>query len=125
MNKVILVGRLGKDPETTNGVVKFSLATDESFKDKDGNKVEKTSWHNCVAFGKTGEVIAKYVTKGQMFCVEGKIEYSKYEDKFYTNIVVNGFTFVSSKNDRTEDASAPYATIPQAEVVGDKDDLPF
>lgn len=98
MNKVILVGRLGKDPETTNGVVKFSLATDESYKDKNGQKVDKTAWHNCVAFGKIGEVIAQYVAKGHQFCVEGKIDYHKHEEKYYTSIIVNGFTFIGNQN---------------------------
>lgn len=96
MNKVTLFGRVGNDPENTKGVVKFSLATDESYKDKDGNKVEKTAWHSCVSFGKQGEIIEKYVKKGDQFLIEGKIDYNKHEDKYYTSIIVSEFNFISN-----------------------------
>lgn len=68
MNRVTLIGRLGQDPETqdtkTGGIItKFSLATDDSYRDKDGNKVEQTDWHNIVVFGKQAEVLSKYLKK--------------------------------------------------------------
>jgi single-strand DNA-binding protein len=88
MNKLIILGRLGQKPETTqrgeHTVCKFSVATTER---------EKTQWHSCVAFGKTAETIAKHFDKGQMISLEGRVEYSKHEDKYYTNVIVERFYF--------------------------------
>jgi single-strand DNA-binding protein len=84
MNKVLLMGRLGKDPETktvgSSTVTKFSLATSETWKDKDGHKQEKTQWHNVSFWGPSGENLAKYFHKGDGIFVEGSIEYGKYQD---------------------------------------------
>ena len=84
-NHISLIGRVGKDPETkqlTNGVVSnFSLATSEKYKDKQGQKQEQTEWHNITAWGKTAETVDKYVKKGDMIGVEGKMTYQKWEDK--------------------------------------------
>ncbi len=85
MNKVILVGTAGKDPElkmTTAGqpLARFSLATSEKWKDAQGNKKEKTEWHNIVIWGKLAEVAEKYVKKGMKLMLEGKIEYQEYTD---------------------------------------------
>ena len=99
VNKVILVGRLGRDPEMTytpNGmaVCKFSLAT--SKKRKDGS--ELTAWHRCTAFGKTGEIIGQYMSKGRELYVEGELQYGQYEKdgvtRYTTDIIVNQFTFI-------------------------------
>lgn len=99
VNKVILLGNLGRDPElsyTQGGmaVCKFSLAT--SKKKKDGTEV--TSWHRCTAFGRTAEVITQYVGKGQQLYVEGELSYGQYEKdgivRYTTDIFVNEFTFV-------------------------------
>src|SRR5258708_28197251 len=86
INKVILVGRLGKDPEvkaTPSGstVAKFSLATDERYTDRDGNKQERTEWHNVVAWGKLGEICGQYLRKGKLVYIEGKIRTDSWEDK--------------------------------------------
>ncbi len=86
LNKVILIGRVGRDPEiryTTAGqaVASFSLATSETWKDKDGSKKDKTEWHNCVAWGKLGEIAGEYVKKGTLLYCEGKIESREYEGK--------------------------------------------
>lgn len=76
VNKVILVGTVGKDPEYKatgdSGVVNFSMATSENYKDKDGKKQTKTEWHNIVAWGKLSEIIEKYIKKGSRIYVEGK-----------------------------------------------------
>ncbi|MCK5612314.1 single-stranded DNA-binding protein [Candidatus Pacearchaeota archaeon] len=84
VNKSILVGRLGKDPEVRYGkdggaICNFSLATSEKWKGKDGQKQEKTSWHRIAIFGKLGEVAAKYLNKGSQIYIEGRLDYGEYE----------------------------------------------
>ena len=129
VNKAILIGRLGKDPElkdTKGGrqVCTFSLATSESWKDDNGQKQESTTWHNVVAWGKQGAVMAEYLQKGTEVYIEGRIDNRSYEDKdgvkkYRSEVVVQRFQFVGSKADNTgsDNATAP----PQ----GDDDDLPF
>src|SRR5579871_1706299 len=86
VNRVILVGRTGKDPEVRYlennvAVAKFSLATSESYKDKSGNKVESTEWHNIVLWRGLAEVAEKYVRKGSLLYIEGRIKSRSWEDK--------------------------------------------
>lgn len=86
VNKAILVGNLGRDPElrhTQNGqaVVNFTLATSENWTDKSGEKVERTEWHRIVVWGKTGEMCAQYLSKGRTVYVEGRIQTREWEDK--------------------------------------------
>jgi single-strand DNA-binding protein len=86
VNKVILIGNLGRDPETryTNSgssVTNFSIATKESFADKSGNRQDRTDWHNIIVWGKQGENCAQYLKKGQPVYVEGRISYREYEAK--------------------------------------------
>ena len=98
-NKVQLIGHVGNDPEikTFDGVKKlanFTLATNESYKNDKGEKVEETQWHKLVAWGKTAEIIEKYVTKGKEIAVEGKLTHRSYDDKngekrYVTEVVVN------------------------------------
>ncbi len=104
VNKVILLGNLGRDPEmsSTQGgmaVCKFSLAT--SRKKKDGT--EETAWHRCTAFDKRAELIGQYVKQGQQLYVEGELQYGQYEKdgvvRYTTDIIVNQFTFVGSRGD--------------------------
>jgi single-strand DNA-binding protein len=85
-NKVQLIGRLGQDPEIVNlesgkKLAKFSLATNENYTNAKGEKVENTEWHNIVAWGKTAEIIEKYVNKGQEIAIEGRLTSRTYEDK--------------------------------------------
>ena len=120
MNKVILVGRLGQDPETktsSNGktFTKFSLATNDGYGEN-----KKTNWHSCVAFGKSAEVIDKYVSKGNEIAISGTLDYNKHEDKYYTSILVNDFTFIGGKS---ESSSATQNTL-QASTP-EESDLPF
>ncbi|MBI5887041.1 MAG: single-stranded DNA-binding protein [Deltaproteobacteria bacterium] len=106
VNKVILVGNLGKDPEiryTTSGmaVAKFSLATSET-RTKDGQKEEKTEWHNIVAFGKLAEICGEYLAKGKQIYIDGKIQYRSYDDKegnkkYITEIVANEMRMLGAK----------------------------
>ena len=96
VNKVILVGAVGKDPDmksTADGmqIANLSVATSESYKDKSGNKVENTEWHRVSAFGKLAEIIGKYVTKGSRVYIEGKLRtrsYDKDGTKVYTTEII-------------------------------------
>lgn len=103
VNKVILVGNLGQDPEVRympngNGVANITLATSDSYKDKNtGQMVDKTEWHRVVFFGKLAEIVGEYCRKGSQIYVEGKLQTRKWTDqqgqeKFTTEIVVDGFT---------------------------------
>jgi len=112
-NKVNLIGYVGKDPEVkqagSSTVAKFTLATSEKFKDKEGNKQEKTQWHNLECWGKLAETVGKFVKKGSKIDVEGKIEYDEYTNKEgvkvkTTKITVRDIVFLDGKNTA---ASAP------------------
>ena len=148
INKVILVGRLGKDPEskeTKNGLgARFSVATSESYTSKaTGQKVENTEWHNIVVWGKLAEIAAMYLKKGSMVYLEGKLETQKYQDKtgqdrYITKVVLNGFNskleMLDSKPSSDQRVPVPQAArSPQVQdrPVGDlgkdefNDDIPF
>ena len=113
VNKVILVGRLGKDPETrfmTNGeaVTNVTLATSENWKDKSGEKQEKTEWHNLTFYRRLAEVAGEYLKKGSMIYVEGKLATRKWQDKegkdrYTTDIIVNEMQMLSSKSGSSRD----------------------
>jgi single-strand DNA-binding protein len=104
MNKWIGYGNVGKDPEVHKldggkTVAKFSLATTEHSKDKDGNKVSNATWHNIVVWDKLAELCEKHVKKGSSLILEGKISYRSYEDKdgntkYFTEIVCNNLQFI-------------------------------
>src|SRR5574340_1744344 len=114
INKEILVGRLGKDPEvryTPDGmmVTTFTMATDEQRKDKNGERVRTTEWHRIVTFGKLAEICGKYLTKGKLVFVEGRIQTRSWEDKdgnkrYTTEIIANELILLSG--DRGESAGA-------------------
>jgi single-strand DNA-binding protein len=142
VNKVILVGNLGSDPEMTylsNGdaIVSFSIATSESWKDKStGEKKEKTEWHRCSAFRKVAEICGKYLKKGSKVYVEGKLVTDKYDkngvDTYSTKVVFHSMQMLDSKGDNS---SAPTQSAPLQSPVkrpepvaagGDfDDDIPF
>jgi len=106
VNKVILIGNLGKDPElrytpTQQATVSFSLATTERWNDKNGQRQERTEWHNIVAWAKLAELANQYLKKGSPCYVEGKIQYRSWDDKdgnkkYKTEIVANSIQFLSS-----------------------------
>ncbi|QMT30694.1 single-stranded DNA-binding protein [Alysiella filiformis] len=110
MNKVILIGRLGRDPETRympsgEAVCNFSLATSESWNDKkSGNKVERTEWHNISMYGRLAEIAGQYLKKGSLTYIEGRIQSRKYTDKMGVertayDIVANEMKMLGGKND--------------------------
>jgi len=109
INKAILIGRLGSDPEiryTPSGVAvaNFSVATSEEWKDKDtGEKKERTEWHRIVAWRRLGEICGEYLSKGKQVYVEGRIQTSSWEDKdgnkrYKTEIVANDVQFLGSRD---------------------------
>ncbi len=110
VNRVILVGRLGKDPEMRSipsgtSVTKFSLATDERFTDKSGEKQERTEWHNIEAWGKLGEICGQYLRKGRLVYIEGSIRTESWDDKesgqkkYKTKIVATDMKMLEKKGD--------------------------
>ncbi len=124
VNKVILLGNVGKDPEirsTPGGtmVANFTLATSERQKDAQGNWQDRTEWHNLVAFGRTAEIIRDYVKKGSKLFIEGKIQTRSWDDKesgqkrYRTEIIVNDLSLLSSREEgaggysRSGPASSP------------------
>jgi len=136
VNKVILIGNLGKDPElryTSSGVAvaSFSVATNESWKDPEGNTQERTQWHNIVAWRKLAEICGEYLKKGSKLYLEGRLQYRNYDDKngvkrYVTEIVMDEMVMLDSRGGGMT-ASAPDAGAapPQDEPGGKVDDLPF
>jgi single-strand DNA-binding protein len=104
VNKVILIGNLGKDPEvrftqTGSAVANFSIATSEQWNDRDGHRQERTEWHNIVVWGKQGELCGQYLSKGRQVYVEGSIRTRSYDDKtgnkrYVTEIVAQRIRFL-------------------------------
>jgi len=132
VNKVILVGNLGQDPEgrfTPQGtaVTNLSVATNESWKDQSGNIQERTEWHRVVMYGKMAETANEYMKKGQMVYVEGRLQTNEWEDKEQikrrtTEIRCDNFTMLGRRGDN-QGGGQPSSP---AQNSGDKDDdLPF
>jgi len=129
VNKVILLGNIGKDPEVretkAGNIVNLTMATSEKYTDKSGQKQENTEWHNLVVFGKLADVVAKYVKKGDKLYVEGSITTRKWEDKegntrYTTEVKVRDLTMLGGAEKKS--------TQPTAVAVGDDEDedqLPF
>lgn len=119
LNKVQLIGRLGKDPEcrvfdSGDMVANFSVATSERWKDKSGQKQERTEWHNISVFGKLAEVCEKYLKKGSQVYIEGRLQTRKWQDqngndRYTTEVVINGFNgsmqMLGSKSEQSQPAS--------------------
>ena len=134
INKVILVGHVGKDPEVRYldggvAVARFSLATSETYKGKDGNKVEQTEWHNVTAWRGLAEIIEKYVKKGQLLYIEGKIRTRTVGEgearKYYTDIIADQMQMLGGKRDDNSshfESKAVESTVSTSEPA---DDLPF
>jgi single-strand DNA-binding protein len=154
VNKVILVGNLGKDPEmrftaSQLPVCTFSLATGERRKDASGNWADHTEWHNIIAFGKTAELCGNYLKKGRQVFVDGRIQTRKWQDKegkdrYTTEIIANAIEFLGSKGagegssqanyNSSASSSSPMAAVANLtpadslasnDVSFDDDDIPF
>jgi len=143
INKVILVGHLGRDPEVRyleggTSVANFSLATSDSYTNKNGERVDQTEWHNIVAWRKLAEIVEKYIKKGSFIYIEGKLRTRSWEDKegnkkYTTEIVADNLVMLDKKGD-TQDRPLTMEEHPQEEpkTPVDKpteaeptDDLPF
>jgi single-strand DNA-binding protein len=139
INKVIIVGRLGNDPEvryTPSGsaVANFSVATSDEWKDKNtGEKKERTEWHRIVAWNKLGEICGEYLAKGRQVYVEGRLQTRTYEDKdgvkrYMTEIIATDVQFLGGRetgSGRTGDSS-PSRDMPGGQAPGPvDDDIPF
>lgn len=119
VNKVILVGNLGKDPElryTPSGaaVTTFSMATTERYKDREGNRQEKTEWHNIVAWRQLAEICGKFLHKGKQVYIEGKIQTRSYDDRdgnkrYITEIVADQMQMLGSRDDSQQGGGGGYA----------------
>lgn len=150
LNKVMLIGRLGRDPEiryTNSGsaVANFSLATTDTWKDKQGQKQERTEWHNIVLFGRQAEVAKEYLAKGRSVYIEGRIRNRSWDDKdgnkrYRSEVVGDRMQFLGSKGDSagsspsngsqgagSQTSSAPPPVSEPAGGAGGSgdDDLPF
>ncbi|MBI5874280.1 MAG: single-stranded DNA-binding protein [Deltaproteobacteria bacterium] len=132
----MLVGRLGKDPEikyTPSGtaVTNFTMATSENFKDKDGQKQERTEWHRIVAFGKLAEICGEYLAKGKQVYIEGRIQTRSWDDKngnkrYTTEIVANIMQMLGKADETTKGgAESPPDAGSASEATAIEEDVPF
>lgn len=136
INKTILVGNLGADPDVKylkNGtaVSTFSVATTETWNDHDGNRQENTQWHRISAFGKLAEICSEYLKKGSRVYIEGKIRYNDYTDKdgvkrYSTNIVLNELLMLDNKGSSGSGHQETQQEAPADSATSDKEEeLPF
>jgi len=138
LNKAILIGRLGRDPEvryTPNGmaVANFSLATSESWTNKEGERETRTEWHRIVAFGKLGEICGEYLSKGRQVYIEGRIQTREWQDqegnrRFTTEIVASQMLMLGARGDAegAKPAGPPAAGLTEPPAGGPgEDDIPF
>lgn len=135
LNKVILIGNLGKDPElryTNSGVpvATFSVATNEQWKDNEGNTQERTEWHNIVAWQKLAEICAEYLKKGSKVYIEGRLQTRSWDDKntgqkrYITEIVANDMIMLDPRSNSGRGTEAAVVE-PEKIKPSEKDDLPF
>lgn len=140
VNKVILIGHLGADPtvrstQSGTAVCNFNLATTERFKDKNGERQERTEWHRVVAFARLAEICGEYLKKGKQIYIEGRLQTRSWEDqqgqkKYTTEIVAANMTMLGRAGDAGGDVppqSFPpdQESAPQGAAATDDDDLPF
>jgi len=147
VNKVIIVGRLGKDPEirsTPGGqsVAKFTVATDEKFTDKNGEKQERTEWHNIAAWGRLGEICGQYLRKGKLVYLEGSLRTESWDDKesgqkrYRTEIVAREMKMLDRRDDSGGGSSSggysnSYgqsrggSSKPASDMIEDDEEVPF
>ena len=136
VNKVILIGRLGADPEvryTSSGtaVANFNMATSVNFTDKNGEKTEKTEWHRIVAFGRLGEICGEYRAKGKQVYIEGRLQTREWEDRDgnkrrTTEIVANAMQMLGAASDKVrENVSESTPSVNDIPNIGTESDVPF
>jgi len=134
LNKVILIGNLGKDPEVRvtasgNAMASFSLATKESLKNREGKREERTEWHNVVLWGRLAEIARDYLHKGRQVYIEGRLQTRKWEDKngnarYTTEVVADAMQMLGSKNDGGQQTEKK-EELAEMTDFDDFDDVPF
>jgi len=130
VNKVILIGNLGRDPEVRympsgDAVANISIATTETWKDKNGEKQEKTEWHRVAMFGKTAEIAGEYLKKGSQVYIEGRLETRKWTDKegqerYTTEIRADRMQMLGSRSGGSERMAPPEDDAPRAAAAPEK-----
>lgn len=137
VNKVIIIGNLGGNPETNSAATRLNIATSDSYKDKQtGENVERTEWHRVVLFGKLGEIAAQYLKKGSKVYIEGRLQTSSYEKngetRYSTDIIANTLQMLDSKNSDGMKNDVPSNYTPRkpaatkySDNTDDLNDLPF
>ena len=137
LNKVMVIGNLGRDPEmrylpSGEPVANLAIATSESWKDKNsGEKVEKTEWHRVVLFNRLAEVVGQYLHKGSKIYIEGRLRTNKWQDKqgqdrYTTEIIANDMQMLDSRGDSTQEQTPNDTTEPPVAPSNElDDDLPF
>jgi single-strand DNA-binding protein len=139
VNKVILIGNLGKDPEVRyaqsgKAVTTFTLATNESWNNKDGQREERTEWHRVVVFGKLAEICGQYLQKGKQVYIEGRLQTRSWEDRegnkrYTTEVVASNMVMLSKAGSGPSDSMAPPIDSNAYESSGPSgtpdDDIPF
>ncbi|MBN2000142.1 single-stranded DNA-binding protein [candidate division KSB1 bacterium] len=140
LNKVMLIGRLGQDPElkytpTGVAVVQLSIATNTSYRDQDGKNIEQTEWHRVVVWRKAAEMISQYAKKGSSVYVEGRLGTRSWDDKdgnkrYMTEVTANQIQFVGGRSDTGGSPTPPSTPQPpepdfQEPSADEADDLPF
>lgn len=135
VNKAILIGNLGADPElryTTGGtaVASFGIATTEKFKNKDGEQQERTEWHNIVCWTRLAEIANEYLRKGSSVYIEGRIQTRSYDDKdgikkYRTEIIAQRLQLLGGRPKSDQEPSSQPSAPPEPETPVDDDDLPF
>jgi len=143
INKVILIGRLGRDPEVRyassgTAVCNFTMATSRTYKDKQGERKDETEWHRVVAFGRTAEICGEYLKKGSQIYIEGRLQTRKWQDKdgndrWTTEVITDAMRMLDSRGNNMQDAqngssqSASGGSDPYQPLPGDipDSDVPF
>ena len=133
LNKVMLIGRLGAEPETRNGnngaIARLRIATDESYTDRTGQRIERTAWHTVIAFQRTAEICQQYVHKGSLLYVEGKLQTRKWQDqqgqdRYSTEITASRILLLDKRN--AAPAQQDYApAAPAADPYDASNEVPF
>ncbi len=140
LNKVMLIGNVGKDPDVRHlesgiAVARFTLATNETYTDKTGKKVTQTEWHNIVVWRGLAETVEKYVKSGKLLYVEGKLQTRSYQDKdgvkrYTTDVVCDNFRFLGPNVGAEKDPQGDYQPAKTPDIAAEApmpepDDLPF
>jgi single-strand DNA-binding protein len=135
INKAIIIGRLGKEPETRymqdgGAITSFSVATDEKYKNKQGEQVQKTEWHRIVTFGKLAEICGQYLVKGKLVYIEGKIQTRQWENKdgvkqYTTEIVADTMKMLDGQKQDGQQGAKKQEPAQGNGAIDESDDIPF